>query len=1757
MRRGLFLLNLFLSLLLAFLVALDGWDFLERRAYAAGVSREIPAGSIRLEKVSDDGAFLRFPEWMVGEDRVGKPLVRVPLVLEPPRVVSAWWEAPDLLHLVPARPLPRALRFHLRLAGPLVSLSGRRVDPALDLVMETPTVRLEQVVTVFPGEKDLEPWRGKAVLTFDLPLPAGSLASHLEAWDLRGRPLDVKPEGSPKGKGKVFMVVFSRRKGERKKPLSKAVVCIRPGLLPLGGEVPLGRALKRLVTFRGRLLLREVSGKKGRIFLRFNGDVPLPGKGWIQVRPALPFQVARDWGKLILLGDFLPGRVYQVLLKKGFPGKGPRRLRRDASRAILVPDLKPAVRFASRGRVLSSRALPELELRAVNLESCRVEIRSLYPNNAVIFAGFEEDLDFPGRLFGPWRGKVYPLGGPRNRETAYRIPLSDLLGPETRGIHQVRVRGLDRAGRPAGWWRERILQVTDLGITARVAPGEVALRVTSLATGRGLPGARVRVFSPANQLLAEGITRKGGIARLACPPSGADRVPFVVEARLGKDRSFLDLRHDPLDLLGDEQAGRPYLTRGVEAYVFMDRGILRPGETARATVLVRDPACRAASGRRLEARWIDPSGRVREKEELQVPGSGLLALEKKTSLSASTGAWSLEIREKDRKVGEATFRVDAFVPDRLEVKARPGGPFFMGGEGIVLVEGNWLEGSPAGKRPGRLLVRFDRARIRFKGYEDFSFGPCGREVPPGAGEPVPFALDREGRARIRLDLPFSKAGVQAYAARVGAEVEDPSGRPARGGFETKVFRRGGILGIRADGKGADLVLLDRSGRLLDASPLVEVVHQVRRWGWRRKNLGGFSYTYETYLETREVERKEVRLRRGRARVEFGKISLEGPGWPVLSARLGRVRAEQAAGEPSRRPDRLRVTCLNAPVPPGGTARIALDAPFGGRAFLTLEGAGIHGAHVYPVKPGHTVLEVPVPRGIALPNLHAVVTLTRPQAGPGAAPPFLVAGGAPFALARPERRAEVTLEYPGKVRPGSKVALEIRAPGATRAVAALVDEGVLRITGHPSPDPLGWFLAGRRNDTKGADTRVSLYENPRFEAPPVRGGGSAPRSLASRLEGSISPLIEPVALWSGPVRLDREGRGKVLFQLPPYEGRLRVMVLASGPERVGSASGALVVSSPLGLLAAGPRMLSPGDESRVVVTLANRTGRPAQVRLNCRPLGGAELAPGVEPSPLLLLRKGETRNLELPVVAGQKPGKQGVEIQARWGKVSRKKVCLFLARRPSLYCETRRGFVVRKRGGIRVPGEWSPRGLAVRLRAGGGLEETLLPLLVKMVRYPYGCVEQTASRGFALLAAGRLLPRLRPEGGLPAARSMIESAVDRILSMQGGRGGLSLWPGGEEEYPFGTVYGLDFLLSAAARGFHVPPGAVNALLDRVRSYLGRGGDLCLECYAARVLARGGRPVGPWLTLLAAKAKEAGEPEALAWTALGLAGVGRKGEACRLLSLLSSLPPRKEREQGGLLRSPLSALALEVRARLALAPASDRTALLLGRLEQEVLRPEELTTRETAQALLALSAYERAAAKEAKRFSCRLSWPGGSIRPDRPRWVSPPLRGGEILRVESGGTVFGFLEIRGYRLDAGGRGGAPLARKILDPATGKEARVFRRGRVYTVRLEGTLSSRAVNVCVTDLLPGGFEPEGGAAGVALLDGDGNSRSLDAVEFRDDRVLAFRSGALPGKFALEYKIRAVFPGLYFRPPAQVESLYDPGRLLRGAGGGRVEILP
>lgn len=127
-------------------------------------------------------------------------------------------------------------------------------------------------------------------------------------------------------------------------------------------------------------------------------------------------------------------------------------------------------------------------------------------------------------------------------------------------------------------------------------------------------------------------------------------------------------------------------------------------------------------------------------------------------------------------------------------------------------------------------------------------------------------------------------------------------------------------------------------------------------------------------------------------------------------------------------------------------------------------------------------------------------------------------------------------------------------------------------------------------------------------PGVQTGGDGGSGLsASVLAGSVNSRIRPVALFCADVQLDAHGRGEARFELPPYEGRLRVMVVASGARVVGAAARSLVVKAPLGVQVAMPRMLMPGDRVVVPVTIENHTGAAGTVVLELAARSGPRCA----------------------------------------------------------------------------------------------------------------------------------------------------------------------------------------------------------------------------------------------------------------------------------------------------------------------------------------------------------------------------------------------------------------------------------------------------------------------------------------------------------------------------------------------------------------------
>ena len=86
-----------------------------------------------------------------------------------------------------------------------------------------------------------------------------------------------------------------------------------------------------------------------------------------------------------------------------------------------------------------------------------------------------------------------------------------------------------------------------------------------------------------------------------------------------------------------------------------------------------------------------------------------------------------------------------------------------------------------------------------------------------------------------------------------------------------------------------------------------------------------------------------------------------------------------------------------------------------------------------------------------------------------------------------------------------------------------------------------------------------------------------------------PTQAPLALYSGIVTVGHDGTAQVNFDIPAFAGTVRVMAVAWSKDKVGKASGDVMVRDPVVLTATLPRFLRTGDRGAVQLELDNVEG----------------------------------------------------------------------------------------------------------------------------------------------------------------------------------------------------------------------------------------------------------------------------------------------------------------------------------------------------------------------------------------------------------------------------------------------------------------------------------------------------------------------------------------------------------------------------------------
>jgi hypothetical protein len=457
-------------------------------------------------------------------------------------------------------------------------------------------------------------------------------------------------------------------------------------------------------------------------------------------------------------------------------------------------------------------------------------------------------------------------------------------------------------------------------------------------------------------------------------------------------------------------------------------------------------------------------------------------------------------------------------------------------------------------------------------------------------------------------------------------------------------------------------------------------------------------------------------------------------------------------------------------------------------------------------------------------------------------------------------------------------------------------------------------------------------------------------------------------------------------------------------------------------------------------------------------------------------------------------------------------------------------------------------------------------LGELLRYPYGCLEQTVSTAFPLLYLADLAERLDPELFQKAnPAGYVQEGIRRAGSMQLFGGGFALWPGDRTPHPWGSVYATHFLVEARRAGHPVDDALVRGGLDylgnQVRAKSAYGSEeLERVVYALYVLARAGRPDVGTMDFLRGKHARAMRPESRALLAAAYAAAGNPRAMAELAARLEDVE-RVERQTGGNWNSTIRNRALLLLALLDAAPKSPRIPALADRLARDASEVGPWTTQETGFALLALGQLFR-------RQAARGPYAGTVAAGDRQvgRFTEQAvtfrdLRGTAPLKVRMAagyppGAAFYSLRTRGVPTDAAfqpSAAGLEVERRVRSRDGGAvNLGNVRQGDLLVLETRVRSTAGPVwNVAVVQLLPSGLEVENPrletTETLPWVTGTGGVRHLD---LRDDRILIFTD--LPANTWRSYHAlaRAVSPGRFRLPPVQVEAMYDPALRATGARG-------
>lgn len=1513
---------------------------------------------------------------------------------------------------------------------------------------------------------------------------------------------------------------------------------------------------------------------------------------------------------------------YTVIIRAGLMAADGKTLGKEIERKVFTGPLEPAVGFASQGSVLPAKQSRGLPLVSVNVPEVDVEFYRVHDKEVANFLtkfqrggrrsswelndnryNYSEDEDSERGGITRYAESVYLnrfiLGGEENERIVSYLPIQNIDELQKPGLYFALVK---KVGSFSESYDTSVFYVSDIGLHVRAYKDKIYVHTASLETGVALSGVEISVLTKKGETTVKAETDSKGDALIAYTLKSEE----ALIAKRSSDISVMSFNQPALDLSEFAVSGRKQAW--FDVFAWAGRDLYRPGETLRLSALMRNYDGRTIKSQPLYLTLRQPDGRALIETKLAEKQQGYFEWQQALPPDAATGLWKVEFRTAPGAgdvVEGMSIHVEEFLPERMKLDLASAQAVIKPSEALNLkVDAAYLYGAPAdGNRfTARMVVMNEEHPV--EKLKDFYFGDSTIKYPKNNDDVIDEKLDAKGSLQTALALPEEVKSNAPVSIIVQGSVYETGGRTVSRSLKRTLWPAANLIGVRplfdaADGAasentaGFELIRSNVAGQLSTTPVTVNLVREIRDYHWNYTDNGGWGYDFTSRYQVVQTLSSQTVVN-GRAKiavdVEWGDYRLE-----VTDKQTGLITRypfyagwrwdDQNRGLDAR-PDKVKVALDKTAYKVGDKVKVTITPPHEGPGVLIVESDHLLHTQNIDAKPGSS-FEILVTKEWQRHDIYITALVFRGGSAKEKITPARAVGVAHVPMQSVNREVAVTVTAPKQTRPEQPLTVTVKAPALAGKKAwvtvSAVDVGILNITQFPVPDAAAHFFAQRRFGVETYDIYGRVIESYEGNTAKLKFGGDMALEALPQARRPTAKVLT-VDLYSGLVNLNQRGEALINLPVPDFNGALRVSALVFTADQYGKADSESIIRAPVLAEISGPRALAPGDRSTMTVDVQNFTGKTGTFNVSVSASGPVNIAGA---SRRITLTPEAKNTLSFPLTGGQGNGvgKISLKVEGSGHQVNR---VFEIPVRPAWGSVVRSTLQTLASGeGLSLNSAMSdhlmPNTVNARFTVSAMPPIPFAQALSDLLEYPYGCAEQTTTRGYAaLLLDPQTTARMGFKGINAQERKLrMEFAISRLASMQLSNGHFSYWGGGSEANPILTPYIAEFLLDARDAGFAVPDAVLKKTLERLSEDMLTGGApfysydqqqhmrYAYQAHGAYVLARVNRaPLGTLRTLYDNERTKSltGLPLLHLGIALNLQGDKVRGQKAvnEAFAKLSKRPDYMS-DYGSNLRDEAFMLALMKKHNLN-HPAFNKRLLKLSQDMQNLTsnnRYYYLSTQE--QIGLAKLGKAIAVSKESV-FSGSLQTGADKVvlSPDSiisRNFTHTDLAKGVRFEPTENNSLYATVDIAGIPklAPAANDKYIKVTRNYFTP-DGKvwKGGNLREGEILLVQVKLQANQSMNDALLVDLLPAGLEVEN--LNLAKddqwkdveIDGVNMQNRTDAAtivheEFRDDRyVAAIKLDS--GQYAkLFYIVRAVTPGTYTVPPPQVEDMYRP--TIRGVG--------